>query len=379
MQLNSNELSTRPLPNQIEVTVFGLGIGESIVVHLGDGKWAIVDSCQRSGDPDPIPIWYLKRLGVNLINDVDVVVATHWHDDHINGLASVIAACANARFCCAAALTKQEFVSTATALHANNRLLAGSGAREIVAIYESIAARPGRPPVRKAMQDRLLHRIEHHWLGEARPTELWSLSPSDRELDIFLAQIASMLPDHKTTKFRVLAQNPNNTAIVLKVESPSISILLGSDLENRDDPHTGWKAVLSSYQRSRSQVQCFKIPHHGSKNAHNDDVWSDLLVENPVAILTPYDRGRKRLPAEEDIRRIRGSTGRAFQAGALTRIGTRGYESAVEKTIREAGVTFDRIIPKLGAVRYREGMGGAPDGTVECFGVAGPLGHSPAR
>ena len=34
---------------------------------------------------------YLKGLGVDVAKSVCVVVVTHWHDDHINGLASILA------------------------------------------------------------------------------------------------------------------------------------------------------------------------------------------------------------------------------------------------------------------------------------------------
>jgi hypothetical protein len=35
---------TPPRPDELELSLFGSGIGESLAVHLGNGEWAIVDS-----------------------------------------------------------------------------------------------------------------------------------------------------------------------------------------------------------------------------------------------------------------------------------------------------------------------------------------------
>ena len=78
-----------PATDQIEVSVFGPGVGEAIVVHIGDGKWVVVDSAiDKYG---ALPIQYLEKLGVVLKEDVVYVVATHWHSDHIAGLSDILA------------------------------------------------------------------------------------------------------------------------------------------------------------------------------------------------------------------------------------------------------------------------------------------------
>lgn len=40
-----------PPPDVIEVSVFGRGSGESVLVHYGDGQWIIVDSFLIDGEP----------------------------------------------------------------------------------------------------------------------------------------------------------------------------------------------------------------------------------------------------------------------------------------------------------------------------------------
>ena len=51
-----------PKPNEIEVTVFGPGYGECIVIHIGSGKWAIIDSCLDDAF-EPASLSYLRSLG----------------------------------------------------------------------------------------------------------------------------------------------------------------------------------------------------------------------------------------------------------------------------------------------------------------------------
>ena len=47
---------------------------------------------------------YLQRIGHNPASSVRLIVATHWHDDHIRGLAEVVRTCAAADFYCSSAL-----------------------------------------------------------------------------------------------------------------------------------------------------------------------------------------------------------------------------------------------------------------------------------
>src|SRR5947209_2078343 len=42
---NPTEAHVQPGADELELTVFGGGFGESICVHVGGGSWVIVDSC----------------------------------------------------------------------------------------------------------------------------------------------------------------------------------------------------------------------------------------------------------------------------------------------------------------------------------------------
>ena len=52
---------------------------------------------------------YLESIGLNPGQVVNLIVATHWHDDHIRGLARLVSECKEATFSCAAALCREDF------------------------------------------------------------------------------------------------------------------------------------------------------------------------------------------------------------------------------------------------------------------------------
>lgn len=104
----SMALTTKPESHQFEVSLFGPGVGESVVVHLGSNNWIIVDSC-KTAHHQAAALEYLDGLGVDLSNDVKAVVATHWHNDHVRGLDETFTRCSSAKFICSSALLTDEF------------------------------------------------------------------------------------------------------------------------------------------------------------------------------------------------------------------------------------------------------------------------------
>jgi glyoxylase-like metal-dependent hydrolase (beta-lactamase superfamily II) len=101
-------LEQPPAPDEIEVSLFGPGIGESIVVHLGLGEWMVVDSCLDSARREAAPLRYLCKIGVDVRNAVKLLVITQWHNDHILGASEVFDAAESATIVCSGALQNRE-------------------------------------------------------------------------------------------------------------------------------------------------------------------------------------------------------------------------------------------------------------------------------
>jgi glyoxylase-like metal-dependent hydrolase (beta-lactamase superfamily II) len=102
-----------PQSDEFELSLFGPGVGECIITHIGNGQWIVVDSCLSPETKQPVALSYLNRLSVDIADSVCVFIVTHWHDDHMDGGAALLEAATNANFCCSIALKKDEFIRVA--------------------------------------------------------------------------------------------------------------------------------------------------------------------------------------------------------------------------------------------------------------------------
>src|SRR5262245_28207655 len=89
---------------------------------------------------------------------------------------------------------------------------------------------------------------------------------------------------------------------------PGLHLLLGADLERGRDIRRGWQAILASDLRPRVESCTFKVAHHGSENADLDGIWTDLVMANSRAVLTPYTPGVTPRPSKTDIARLKSRT-----------------------------------------------------------------------
>jgi beta-lactamase superfamily II metal-dependent hydrolase len=73
----------------LKIYVFGSTEGESIVLHLPNGKWGVVDSFASSlKDSATNPAYtILKRESVT---ELDFLCLTHPHDDHFRGMTQLL-------------------------------------------------------------------------------------------------------------------------------------------------------------------------------------------------------------------------------------------------------------------------------------------------
>ena len=59
--INASEVGVAPSEDEVEITLLGPGYGESIVVHIGHGRWIVVDSCiNDAGEPQALE--YLQAI-----------------------------------------------------------------------------------------------------------------------------------------------------------------------------------------------------------------------------------------------------------------------------------------------------------------------------
>lgn len=354
----------RPDADEVEFTLLGPGYGESALVHLGSDTWIVVDSfVQRGGEGnDPAAIRYLESIGVNPGETVELIVATHWHDDHIGGIADLIERCPRATFCCSAALSQKEFLAAVGALGAREVSVIGSGVREIYEVF-SMSRRDGAKR-EFALANRLLLREDDG--------EVWALSPDANVFERFLATVSDLVSDVGQPKRRLPSLSPNEASVVLWIRVGDVVLLLGADQEKR-----GWKAIVELASRPDAKASAFKLPHHGSADAHHNDVWDRMLVPNPVAVLAPWTKGGWVLPRRSDVQRILKSGAEAYVTVTKSAMNLsarhRNRHPAVARTIQGSGIKLQRVSSLVSGIRMRRSLRGATHWTVENLGAGSSL------
>ena len=337
-----------PRYDELEISLFGPGSGECIVIHIGDNQWIIVDSCIDSSTKRAAPLNYLDQLGINPRDAVKLFIITHWHSDHIRGASTIAKECEVSTICFSEALLKEEFLVLVDCYSGLEHPVIldkeNSGVREISSIIKTIKKRceektEGFQPFNFASSDKRIYQNEQL---PFKP-QVWSLSPSSSALINSLAEIRTLIPTPSEKEIRRVIPIPtkNHNAVVLLIKyGELVSVLLGSDLEETNDPLTGWSIIVDSPNRPKSKSLVFKIPHHGSKNGHSHKVWHEMVESESIGILTSKIGGRSSIPKESDIKRLKKYTSNLFSTlSPSTKLHKR--DRIVEKTLK--GVLKKRI------------------------------------
>ena len=193
-----------PKPDQIELTLTGPGYGECIIFHIGNCNWVIIDSCLDK-KKIPVALSYLCSLGVDPAKNVRLIVATHWHDDHIRGMGKLVETCSEANFCCSAALCEQEFLEMIGAVENRPMSTTSSGMQELYQVFSLLHEKSTKP----------IHALANRRIFNQYDCEIWSLSPSDSEFKLFLQKVGQLIPSVGETKRHIPTLTPNQAAVVL--------------------------------------------------------------------------------------------------------------------------------------------------------------------
>lgn len=299
-----------PNADELELSVFGPGVGECLVIHLGFNDWMVVDSCLYEPNGRSIALHYFDLLKLDVSQCVKLVVVTHWHDDHIRGISSMLREATAARLVFSAALRNSEFQSLIASGSQMHFVSHTSGVAEFANLLEIQRERAtGRyniargPDVWATEGTRLFHRDS--------PTEIavWALSPSAQTLTDAHLQIGKLIPKLGDQMNPYPSLTPNGQSIVLRVDAPGASFLLGGDLEVGADEYRGWQSVVSSLHQGPVRGRAYKVAHHGSPTADHPAIWERLLAPSPHAVVTPYLRGKTPRPSKDDIDRLSGLAG----------------------------------------------------------------------
>jgi len=353
-----------PAADEFEIIIFGPGYGEAIAVHLGAARWILVDSCVAAGASAPVSADYLKHIGVPA-ECVQAVVASHWHDDHVRGMSQLAAMFPAAKFYFPAVFADNEaraFLSAYSG-EACSGLSRGTGE-----LYRSLMSREMSIAVKSRVEI-----IENRALEPA--VRVVAFSPTDAAFFQFLARIFEYVPrvNQSLPIGHAPAISPNLSSIVLHVDLGSDALLLGADLERHE---AGWDAVVAdAWCRGKVQAGLIKLAHHGSASGDHPDMWGNLAVEKPLALLSPFNNGRHRLPTSTDVTRI---LTRASKAFITSRSSNKAQIPADQlKRLQDMCTNIAPVNAGFGAVRVRRRVN-ADEWRVETFGSAEEL-RTPSR
>ena len=329
----------------MEVSIFGGGVGECVVVKFEKMSWLIIDSCRDPASKMPIALKYFEERGIDYKNCVKYIMATHWHDDHINGIADLIKECSSAKLIVSVALSKNEFYSLVSTNEHHERILEEktSGVREFYQVFSFLKSHNCRERLIWAKCDQLIEKM--------RDIEIWTLSPSNKEITLAMQRIAQFLPRIKKSLKPIPEKGPNHTAVVTFIKIADLKLLFGADLEETSDPNCGWSAIISNSNSLEQEIKLIKAPHHGSINAHNDVLWEDYLLKDGIALLTPYSRSK--LPRNEDIDRITHFLEKSYCTSSPNPKKIKIQDDrAVKRTIKEATKFYRAFKQNMGQVKF---------------------------
>ncbi|KPM30887.1 Hypothetical protein I595_2864 [Croceitalea dokdonensis DOKDO 023] len=333
-----------------EITLLGTGggYGESIVIHLGNNEWAVIDSCINPNTKECLPLQYLNSIGVDVSKDVKCILITHWHNDHIKGISSLFEKAESANFF-AGQIIQQELFFTFVGFdlqkaQTHNSVASTTEFSECVKILKS---RKGQ--LKKAVVDRNLHTTK---LSDDTFSYINALSPSDFAIETFEKNLANLIKKYghnPNVKFQ--KKSPNHNSVVAVIRLGQHTALMGADLETSNDNRLGWLNILDHSQNKDKASSLFKPAHHGSENGNHERIWDELLIKNPITEITPYNKGTK-LPSINMLGLFTDNSDRVFITSPV--IGQRlGKPKKREKRIEKV---INRFAKKIEEQKFEYGQ-----------------------
>lgn len=281
----------------VEVVVLGKGVGESVLVRVGE-EWTVIDSFEVDR-PDgtgraPAPMVYLRQRGVELA-DVRAVILSHLHADHSRGIDDVVRACSEATFYLPAAVpdaTWREIVKLPVPTE-NRKAL-----DEIATAY------------RYAADDDRFRTAAAVAVIDQSSDCVRAIGPSDRAIQAAREPLAE---NDLAAARRVL--DKNFTSIVVLVLAEGAIALLGADMDA--EAELGWPRLLAEHAGKAwiGGVGLVKVPHHGSQTAYHADMYERWTTE-ALGVIAPNG---SRLPKEPMIETLRGHLRALYLAGPRRR------------------------------------------------------------
>lgn len=279
----------RPSPGELTIYLLGPGIGESVVAIMPDGRSVVMDVC--STIDGNLTTALLDAVGVATI---DLLVVSHPDLDHVKGLAELIVRRPREVWRYPLEASARDFVldwarragksDVAAALDALASYARTADADTFsVSLGDQMWPRDGTSAFR-------VHALAPTEYDKERAARAWNrrLLQDPVALRTWLGEVVAGT--------RRIGDAPNVISLAICIEVGGHRILLGGDvLAGTASPKSGWKGVrrlLERHGRAHliTDLCAVKVPHHGSKGAHDSSVWALHAsgARRPVAMIAPF-------------------------------------------------------------------------------------------
>lgn len=366
-----NDFFNPPNADEIEISLFGTGggYGEAVVVKINSTDWIIIDSCQDPISKSPLTVQYLQSLNVNLDN-VKFVICTHWHNDHIMGLSKTLNLCSNAKFCIPLVNDRKKFLQFVGLDSLKEIKGSISSYNEFKECLEIMKSRKGSV-IKRLGPDNVIYKGKMKLENNLEiNTELYSLSPSDSVIANFDLELSTLLSEFNLTKTSVTEKSANAKSVVIYFKYSNYSALLGADLEVVNHPNEGWHDINNNSQVVENKSLIYKIPHHGSENGYSKEIFQNLVEENGILKLSPWNR-KDKLPQAEMIKTYKEHSDKVYITSPISLSKKpKKRDKTMDKIAKLFSVKLSEVKFNQGIVRTRHNPSSPKSIKVETFGEA---------
>lgn len=302
--LDSYEI-TQPKNNEFELTFFGPGFGESIIVHIPGIGWGVIDSCEfKLAYQKYVPP--LEYLILQNARNLTFLILTHPHEDHFAGMEQIIDNYLGkiGRVCRYSGDGTRELTA-----YLHNRGIKGrpGGAKKLASVFKAFknAVDNGAEFRHLGAVTQIIPKQDASVNGKTFKVEVLSLSPLAKDVESYVDILRDALPKVGGQLEDIPDQKHNLIASALWIFVGNVTVILGSDVEKGSSRSSGWRGIVNSLDGPDLCVNALKVAHHGSPSAHYEKAWKEHCKRgNIISVMTPYTRGTQPRPSDGDIERI---------------------------------------------------------------------------
>ena len=313
----------------IELTVMGSGYGEGCILAFEDSsgrkRFGLVDGySSQAPQSDRNPLVRLLTNMTGFAGELEFVIATHPHLDHINGLWQVLQ-----EFRLGVRLIgwwggpnfkyQVAYFNKLADQAPGHRLRLGSHAFQVAQLLNMVHDLRDRTGPRPELETNVgvaqLYPIGR--AGAGSPLRIVAFSPCLPESSKFTDMVTDCVRGRREVTVEHDWDDVNRTSLGLYISWHDVRMLLGGDVETEN-----WEAALPELPvAAYPPVHVVKVAHHGSPNGMKAEMWLPdrrwvrTRPQPTIAVVTPFNLSRSPRPAPRVLRRIREAGCDAYVTG----------------------------------------------------------------